>query len=283
MGVLKTDLLKKHIPDSLWPFARRIKVLLTALNYRVNTFSGSLLTEYYCPCCKTRITGFIDGGFGKRTSIFNPQRYENLKQDVLCPVCNALPRHRILAKWCEDNIERLRRKRILYFALEKSMNYWFWRHNIVVVSADLYKIADLKIDIENITQPDCSWDVVFCNHVLEHVKDYKKALMELYRILVPGGILICSFPIDKNYETVYEDFALVNDNSLMADQERICKFGQKDHLRVFGRDSVTLLENAGFIVTVIDGYTMPDEILPVAGPADYDSNKLFFCEKAFRN
>lgn len=30
------------------------------------------------------------------------------------------------------------------------------------------------------------------------------------------------------------------------------KFGQKKHLRVFGRDSVKLLKEAGFVVSVID-------------------------------
>ena len=29
----------------------------------------------------------------------------------------------------------------------------------------------------------------------------------------------------------------------------------------------------------IDGDTMPAEIMPVVGPADYDSNKLFVGEK----
>jgi 5'-3' exonuclease len=43
--------------------------------------------------------------------------------------------------------------------------------------------------------------------------------------------------------------------------------------------SKQLLEEAGFVVSVIDGDTMPEEICPVVGPADYDSNKLFVCEK----
>lgn len=40
-----------------------------------------------------------------------------------------------------------------------------------------------------------------------------------------------------------------------------------------------MLEEAGFVVSVIDGDTMPEVIMPVVGPADYDSNKLFVCEK----
>ena len=73
--------------------------------------------------------------------------------------------------------------------------------------------------------------------------------------------------------------ALVHDSSPEADQERIRKFGQIEHLRVFGRDSKQLLEKAGFRVSVIDGDTMPEEICPVVVSTDYDSNILFVCEK----
>ena len=167
----------------------------------------------------------------------------------------------------------------MYFALENGMKRWFKRNRIAVTSADLFAPADLKLDLDHIDQPDNSWDVVFCNHVLEHVKEYKKALEELRRILKPGGKLICSFPIDGNYNTVYGDVTLADDMSEEADRERIRRFGQRDHLRVFGLDSKQLLEEAGFVVSVIDGDTMSEEICPVVGPADYDSKKLFVCRK----
>lgn len=232
-----------------------------------------------CTCCGSRFISFSEGAFINRPDCYDTKRYEHIRQDVICPCCRSLPRHRILAVWCQENLATLKDKPVLYFAPENGMDRWMKRKGITVTTADLYTSADLKLDLDHIDQPNASWDVVFCNHVLEHVPDYKKALHELYRILKPGGMLICSFPIDIRYETVQEDDALIGDDSPQADRERICKFGQKDHLRVFGRDSRKLLEEAGFVVSVIDGDTMPEEIMPVVGPADYDSNKLFVCEK----
>jgi len=59
--------------------------------------------------------------------------------------------------------------------------------NITYTSADLYSpIADVKADICDLPFEDNTFDVVFCNHVLEHIEDDKKAMSELYRVLKPG-------------------------------------------------------------------------------------------------
>ena len=45
-----------------------------------------------------------------------------------------------------------------------------------------------------------SFNLIFCNHVLEHITDHEKAISELYRILKKGGILIAQVPIDFSKE-----------------------------------------------------------------------------------
>ena len=99
----------------------------------------------------------------------------------------------------------MKNKRMLYFAAEYSMMLWMKRNEIAFTTADLYNPADLKLDIQNTGLADASYDVIICNHVLEHVDDFRKALAELYRILAPGGLLLCSFPMDPQIELLDEE------------------------------------------------------------------------------
>lgn len=58
----------------------------------------------------------------------------------------------------------------------------------------------------------------------------------------------------------------------------ICAWNS-DLLRVFVADSAALLAEAGFEVEVASGKDCPDVIRLVVGPADYDSDEVFFCWK----
>ena len=150
---------------------------------------------------------------------------------------------------------------------------WMKRNDVTYTTADIGSSADLKLDIQDIDLPDSSYDVVVANHVLEHVDDYKTALAEVRRILAPGGFFICSFPMDKSVEFVDEE------QGEISPEERIRRFGQNDHKRIFGMQADKILIDAGYSVEVINGETYPTEILPVIGPADYDINRLFCCRK----
>ena len=108
--------------------------------------------------------------------------------------------------WAEQNVQLLEKSKILYFAPELSMSLWFRRHGIRVRTADLFdRRAELKLDITALDLPDASFDIIFCNHILEHVSDYKVALSELHRVIRKGGVLIISFPIDYGSDAVREE------------------------------------------------------------------------------
>jgi len=48
----------------------------------------------------------------------------------------------------------------------------------------------IKGSAENLDFPDNEFDLVFSNSVLEHVRNPKKALQEIYRVIKPGGKLL---------------------------------------------------------------------------------------------
>ena len=241
---------------------------------KMETFLFPQKSKLYCPCCGAKSKTFVAGSYADYPERFNPVRYENTKQDVLCPVCRSLPRHRILASWCDNHKELFQKAEdILYFASEYSMTLWLRRNGVSYKTADLYKEADLKMDIQNTGLHAESYDVIICNHVLEHVDDFRAALEEMYRILRSSGSFICSFPMDPKVELIDED------PSVQTPEERFRRFGQDDHKRVFGMKADQLLSEAGFTVEIINGTEYPDEIMPVVGPAVYDMNILFRCVK----
>ncbi len=119
--------------------------------------------------------------------------------------------------------------------------------NLEYTTADLYSpIADVKADICNLPFDDNSFDVVFCNHVLEHITDDTKAMQELYRVLKPGGMGIFQIPQDLSRATTFED------DSITDQKERAKIFGQYDHVRVYGRDYFDKLRSIGFKVDEVD-------------------------------
>ena len=49
-----------------------------------------------------------------------------------------------------------------------------------------------RADLSALPYPDDAFDVVLAGHVIEHAPDPRLALAEIYRVLKPGGVLICS-------------------------------------------------------------------------------------------
>ncbi len=101
----------------------------------------------------------------------------------------------------------------------------------------------VRMDITDIPVPTSSVDVVLCSHVLEHIPEDERALLEIRRILRPSGWAVLLVPIGgaKTDE----------DASITDPQERTTRFGQHDHVRIYGMDLVGKLERAGFAVECV--------------------------------
>ena len=146
--------------------------------------------------------------------------------------------------------------------------------NLDYVTADLNSpLAMVKMDLHHTPFQDNEFDVVFCNHVLEHVDDDRQCMRELFRIMKKGGWGVFQVPQDINRSQTYEDKSIVTE----ADREK--HFWQKDHVRLFGLDYPQRLRDAGFIVEVIDitkeiGAELVDRFRLPAGEFIYLCRKL---------
>ncbi len=215
---------------------------------------------------------FIDPIDGKSFRKFLPYGYASVRENVLSPSTLSLERHRLFWLYLKNETTFFSEKhRVLHFAPEQSFYKRFKKmKNLEYTTTDLNSpLADVKADICRLPFEEESFDVIFCNHVLEHIPDDTKAMQELYRVMKTGGMGIFQIPQDLSRDKTFED------DSITDEKERTKIFGQYDHVRVYGRDYFNKLRSIGFTVKEED-YTakfstaeiekyclMKGEIIPV--------------------
>lgn len=119
-------------------------------------------------------------------------------------------------------------------------------HGAGYITADLESpLAKVKMDIHQIPFSENHFDVVLCNHVLEHVKDDILAMREINRVLKPGGWAILQVPFFAPVPEVTQEDITITDP---RERERL--FGQDDHVRKFGKDYPKRIEKSGLTVSL---------------------------------
>lgn len=192
---------------------------------------------------------FTDPIDGKSFKTFLPYGYGNQRNNVLSPSTLSLERHRLLWLYLQNETKFFSENlKVLHFAPEQAFYKRFRSmNNLDYVTTDLNSpLADVKADICNLPFKDNEFDVILCNHVLEHIPDDKKAMQELYRVLKVGGMGILQIPQDLSREKTFED------NSITDKKERAKIFGQYDHVRIYGLDYFSKLKSIGFKVEEVD-------------------------------
>ncbi len=194
-------------------------------------------------------SSYVDPIDQKSFRTFLPYGYENPRENVLSPSTLSLERHRLLWLFLQNKTDFFSKKySLLHFAPEQAFHKRFQKlKNLNYVTTDLDSpLADVKADICNLPFEDNSFDVILCNHVLEHIPNDTKAMQELYRVLKPNGWGIFQIPQDLKREKTFED------DSITDRRKRAEIFGQYDHVRIYGRDYFDKLRNVGFTVDEID-------------------------------
>ena len=188
-------------------------------------------------------SNFTDPIDGKSYRKFLPYGYGKQRPNALSPGTLSLERHRQMWLYLQNETNFFTHKlKVLHIAPEQEFVRKFKKmKNLDYTSADLFSpIVDVKADIVDLPFEDNSFDVIICNHVLEHIVDDRKAMSELYRVMKSGGWGIVQVPMKNSLEKTYEDFTITDP------KERQKHFGQYDHVRWYGMDYFDRLKSVGF-------------------------------------
>jgi phosphoglycolate phosphatase len=163
-----------------------------------------------------------------------------------CFKCGSLRRHRVAfeiyrrAGMFEDRFSPPYGTRVLHLAPEGPLH-----HRIRDAVGAGYMPADTRPEAYTSMQclrlrlpgdfaffPNGYFDFIIHNHVLEHIPgQFRDHLPEFARLLKPGGYHIFSIPGPKMSQDTEE-----GGEHLGSDDERLARFGQVDHYKIFGRD-----------------------------------------------
>jgi len=207
-----------------------IRFSLIFMKFAVVFYRGN---QVECPVCNGRFRKLL------------PYGYNKVRENALCPQCFSLERHRLLWLYLKSRTDFFSSPlKVLHLAPEQCFYKRFRKmENLTYITADLESpLADVKLDAQEMPFGDHEFDVVICNHVLEHVPDDRKAIREIYRVLKQNGFAILQVPTDYCAEKTYEDSSITDP----SDREK--HFRQKDHYRLYGRDYLNRLAEAGFII-----------------------------------
>ncbi len=118
------------------------------------------------------------------------------KDQTLCPKCESSVYQRALAKYLKENCEINHHYSVLEIAPHSSDPVGKTLSNMNYISIDIVKgRAMMQMDLCDLKYKDSSFDLVICSAVLEHIKDDKKAMLEIYRTLKPQGRAIIEIPM----------------------------------------------------------------------------------------
>jgi SAM-dependent methyltransferase len=186
-----------------------------------------------CPICSSHFRTFL------------PYGRINPRPNALCPSCLSLERHRLIWLFLKKQTNFFTQPlQVLHIAPEHCFMQRFEKiHGKGYITADIESpLAKVKMDIHAIPFEENRFDVVLCNHVLEHVRDDIQALREINRVLKPGGWSILQIPFFSPVPAI-----TFEDNTITDPHEREKIFGQDDHVRKYGNDYAQRIEQAGLI------------------------------------
>ena len=186
-----------------------------------------------------------------------------------CPRCGSLERHRHLWLFLQRHTPVGRQPLTLVHVAPDAATEARLRAlpDVDYIAGDLEgERGGRVLDLTDLALEDHSVDAMIVYHVLEHVPDDRRALSEMRRVLRPGGWALVQVPTRHG--------ATDEDPAVQTPQERLTRFGQVDHVRMYGEaDFPARVQAAGLDCRAV---VFRDEI----APADRERFGLAYPEAA---
>ncbi len=203
----------------------------------------------YCNLCGNCVDKFRQYEWNKSTLCMEHRVSggAGVRENEKCPACGSIARMRwqywVLGRYTKIfthkcSVLHIAPEPLITTRIQSNELCDYYTGNIVYTPRNRH-----IVDVTNIQFVDNFFDYIIMHHVLEHIENEAKAISELKRVLKPDGKLILSFPICMDIDT-YED------SSINTEEERLQKFGQEDHVRIYGKDYITILEKYALNVKV---------------------------------
>jgi len=235
------------LPDPIQSLSRAVVPRALRSPLRRAVYYGH---RHRCPVCESRVRRYLAEGTDlpvlRELDVVGAGRRER----ALCPVCWSGSRTRLVWLYLQRASRLLEGPgRVLHVAPEPGLCRRFRvapHLDYFTGDRSRHRYAHapglVQLDLVALPYSEGSFDVVLANHVLEHVGDDRAAMSEILRVLRPGGLALLQVPLALGLATTRED------PTIRTPEARERAYGQRDHLRLYGRDYPERLRTAGFEV-----------------------------------
>lgn len=141
----------------------------------------------WCPVCESR-TVFV-------------AKADWLRDNYVCLRCRSIPRHRALITVLSDDVPDWRTADIYESGPSGASSVKLAKECAAYLPSHFRGATGARVeDLEALTFPGSSFDVVVTQDVFEHILRPRRAFAELARVLRPGGCHVFTLPYYRHFE-----------------------------------------------------------------------------------